>query len=77
MVYRTAGSEETPTESCVTTDDELRQSLPRVNSVSTEEKLKKFIDSSRGSISCDFADYIEHVSNIGLLTFGEGWGGGR
>ncbi|KAF6036526.1 PCM1 [Bugula neritina] len=61
MVYRTAGSEETPTESCVTTDDELRQSLPRVNSVSTEEKLKKFIDSSRGSISCDFADYIEHV----------------
>ena len=73
MLYRTTGSEQTPSESYVTTDeDEVRQMLGTQHSmtpVSSSAQLDTAGAAQQqqqqlhrvGSIKSDFADYIEQV----------------
>lgn len=76
MLYHGTGSEQTPSESCVTTDeDDVRQmlntkhKLTPVNSAANlgaagfaAAKLERV-----GSIKSDFADYIEQVCMSALV----------
>ena len=70
MLYRTTGSEQTPSESYVTTDEEeVRQMLGTQHSmtpVSSSAQLDTAGAAQQqlhrvGSIKSDFADYIEQV----------------
>ena len=66
MLYRETGSEQTPSESCVTTDeDEVRQMLStrhKITPVNSSSNLNVNQLQRVGSIKSDFADYIEQVS---------------
>ena len=71
MLYRTTGSEQTPSESYVTTDeDEVRQMLGTQHSMTPDSSSAQLDPAGAaqqqqlhrvGSIKSDFADYVEQV----------------
>lgn len=84
MLYQASASEQTPSESYVTTDDDempLRQMLNQRHTITPVSSTVNVVSSDQrraGSVQSDFADYIEHVDSLSTQSTpqsqaGSGW----
>ena len=82
MLYQASASEQTPSESYVTTDDDeapVRQMLGQRHTITpVSSAVNMASDQRAGSIQSDFADYIEQVDSLSTQSTphslaGVGW----